>query len=86
MLRPHHGLKSDLVLRAATRSTSLHTSAQFNPADQRLSGDLLFQAWQTFSVKINILRVRGPPGFCFNTGWSSEGARRTRVWTAVTVL
>lgn len=85
-MRPHHGLKSDLVLRAATRSTSLHTSAQFNPADQRLSGDLLFQAWQTFSVKINILRVRGLPGFCFNTGWSSEGARRTRVWTAVTVL
>lgn len=28
----------------------------------------------------------GPPGFCFNTGWSSEGAWRTRVWTPVTVL
>lgn len=52
--------QDDLVIRADTRSTSLHASAQFNPADQRLSGDLLFQAWQTFSVKINILRVWGP--------------------------
>jgi hypothetical protein len=48
-----------LVIRAATRSTFSQASAELNPADQRLLGHLLFQAWQSFSVKINILRVRG---------------------------
>lgn len=48
-----------LVIRAATRSTFSQVSAELNPTDQRLLGDLLFQTWQSFSVKINILRVRG---------------------------
>lgn len=62
---PHQGgyyLQSNvffLVIRAATRSTFSQASAELNPADQRLLGHLLFQAWQSFSVKINILRVRG---------------------------
>lgn len=64
-VRPHHRLKSDafyLVIRAATRSTSFHAriSRVESCRSARLLGDLLFQAWQTFSVKINILRVRGP--------------------------
>lgn len=64
-LHPHQGghyLQSNvffLVIRAATRSTFSQVSAELNPTDQRLLGDLLFQTWQSFSVKINILRVRG---------------------------
>lgn len=61
-VRSYRRLKSNafyLVIRAATRSTFLQGSAELNSADRRLLGDLLFQTWQTFSVKINILRVRG---------------------------